>query len=112
MTALIKRGPSGTCPGETHLACSTVLLGLVAETLLAPTTVAIAAVRRASLGPLPLVGPGMKPELESDVTCICASDARCASQEAYVLAARGLHRGSSCDSGQDSNDHHSHLRPL
>ena len=65
-----------TC--ETHPALSALLSDPTGARQLAPTTAATAAVRRASLGPLPLVGPGEEAELESDVTCICATSYRCA----------------------------------
>ena len=78
-----------------HLACSTALPDLVAEKPLAPITAVIAAVRRASLFPLHLVGTSPDTELQSDVTRICAADLWCASEEAKHtrVAARRLQRG-------------------
>lgn len=73
---------SSANPCETHLAFSTVLSDLVAERPLAPITVAIAAVRRASLGALHLVGPSKENELESDMTYSYAAGLRCALRKA------------------------------
>lgn len=68
--------PSSASPRETHPARLSLLLDPAAARQLAPTTAATAAVRRAR--PLRLVGPGEEAELESEVTCICATISRCA----------------------------------